>query len=120
MKDINLVPLYYLYTVSVDSLYSLLVCVTFGFSLSAYRIPVFVDYFLVLPLSFLKKIFYDSHRERERQRHRQREKQAPCRKPDMGLDPVSPGSHPRLQAALNRCTTGAALSPSILNESLAE
>ena len=27
-------------------------------------------------------------RERERQRHRQREKQAPCREPDMGLDPV--------------------------------
>ena len=26
-------------------------------------------------------------RERERQRHRQREKQAPCREPDMRLDP---------------------------------
>ena len=58
-------------------------------------------------------------REREAQRHRQREKQAPCREPDVGLDPGSPGSHPRLQAALNRCTTGAALSPSILNETLA-
>ena len=33
-------------------------------------------------------------RERERQRHRQREKQAPCREPDMGLDPRTPGSHP--------------------------
>ena len=33
-------------------------------------------------------------RERERQRHRQREKQAPCRKPDVALDPGSPGSHP--------------------------
>ena len=32
--------------------------------------------------------------ERERQRHRQREKQAPCGKPNMGLDPGSPGSHP--------------------------
>ena len=33
----------------------------------------------------------DTHteRERERQRHRQREKQAPCREPDMGLDPGS-------------------------------
>ena len=31
---------------------------------------------------------------RERQRHRQREKQAPCRQPDMGLDPGSQGSHP--------------------------
>ena len=33
----------------------------------------------------------------------------PCREPDMGLDPGSPGSRPGLQAALNRCATGAAL-----------
>ena len=33
-------------------------------------------------------------RETERQRHRQREKQAPCREPDVGLDPRSPGSGP--------------------------
>ena len=33
-------------------------------------------------------------RKRERQRHRQREKQAPCREPDVGLDPRSPGSRP--------------------------
>ena len=46
--------------------------------------------------------------ERGRQRHRQREKQAPCREPDVGLHPGSPGSHPGLQAALNRCATGAA------------
>ena len=32
--------------------------------------------------------------ERERQRHRQREKQAPCREPDVGLDPGTAGSHP--------------------------
>ena len=43
------------------------------------------------------------------QRHRQREKQGPCREPDVGLDPRSPGSHPGLQAAPNRCATGAAL-----------
>ena len=38
----------------------------------------------------------DTHteREREKQRHRQREKQAPCRGPDVGLDPGSLGSHP--------------------------
>ena len=29
-------------------------------------------------------------------------KQAPCREPDVGLDPGAPGSHPRLKAALNR------------------
>ena len=46
---------------------------------------------------FLKILFIYSlerERERERQRHRQREKQAPCREPDMGLDPGSPGSCP--------------------------
>ena len=43
-----------------------------------------------------------TERERERQRHRQREKQAPCREPDVGLDPRSPGSCPGLKAALNR------------------
>ena len=32
--------------------------------------------------------------KRERQRHRQKEKQAPRREPDVGLDPVTPGSHP--------------------------
>ena len=36
-------------------------------------------------------------RERERQRHRKREKQAPCREPDVGLDPGSPGSGPGLK-----------------------
>ena len=37
-------------------------------------------------------------REKERQRHRQREKQAPCREPDVGLDPRTPGSHPEPKA----------------------
>ena len=36
----------------------------------------------------------DTGREKERQRHRQREKQAPCREPDAGLDPATPGSRP--------------------------
>ena len=35
-----------------------------------------------------------TERGRERQRHRQREKQAPCREPDVGLDPWTPGSGP--------------------------
>ena len=34
----------------------------------------------------------DTHTQR--QRHRQREKQAPCRQPDVGLDPRPPGSCP--------------------------
>ena len=35
----------------------------------------------------------ERERERESQRHRQREKQAPCREPNVGLDPRTPGSH---------------------------
>ena len=37
---------------------------------------------------------HERHREREGQRHRQREKQAPCREPDVGLDPGLPSSVP--------------------------
>ena len=40
---------------------------------------------------------------------RQREDQAPCREPNVGLDPGSPGSHPGLKVVLNRWATGAAL-----------
>ena len=36
--------------------------------------------------------------QRERQRHRQREKQAPCRKPNVELDPWTPGSRPEPKA----------------------
>ena len=36
----------------------------------------------------------EREREGERQRHRQREKQAPCREPDVGLNPRSPESRP--------------------------
>ena len=36
----------------------------------------------------------------ERERDRQREKQAPCREPDVGLDPGSPGSQPELKAGI--------------------
>ena len=37
-------------------------------------------------------------REREKQRHRQRGKQVPCREPDVGLDPGTPGSRPARKA----------------------
>ena len=52
--------------------------------------------------------------EKERQRHRQREKQAPCREPKVGLDPRSPGSHPRPKVVLNRWATRAAQCLSLL------
>ena len=42
-----------------------------------------------------------THTHTQRQRHKQREKQAPCRDPDVGLDPGSPGSHSGLKEALN-------------------
>ena len=45
---------------------------------------------------FLKILFiHETHTQRENGRDtRQREKQAPCRKPDVGLDPTTPGSCP--------------------------
>ena len=39
--------------------------------------------------------------EGEKQSHRQSEKHAPCREPDVELDPRSPGSCPRLKASTN-------------------
>ena len=42
----------------------------------------------------------ERERKREKQRHRQREKQAPCREPNVGLDPGVPGSGPGLKAQL--------------------
>ena len=63
-----------------------------------------------LPTSIFFVFIHERQRERDAQRHRQREreKQAPCREPDVGLDPGSPGSHPGLQAVLNPCATRAA------------
>ena len=46
---------------------------------------------------FIYLFMRDTHTER--QRHRKREKkQAPCRQPDMGLDPGMQESHPELKA----------------------
>ena len=49
---------------------------------------------------FIYLFMRDTNRERGRGT-RQREKQAPCREPDVGLDPGSPGSHPGLKMVLN-------------------
>ena len=74
--------------------------------------PRAVTFFFLFFFFFLRKIFYfiyfflrfiylfmkdththtHTHTERERERERQREKQAPCKEPDVGLDPGSPGS----------------------------
>ena len=60
--------------------------------------PKHVLYFFFSPKDFIH--LFMRGREREKPRHKQREKQAPCREPDVGLDPGSPGSRPGLQAAL--------------------
>ena len=50
--------------------------------------------------TFFFKIFIDLFmRDRERQRHSQmEEKQAPCKEPDVGFDPRTPGSCPEPKA----------------------
>ena len=51
------------------------------------------------PLFFKDSIYlFMRHTHKQRQRHRQRKKQAPCREPDVGLDPRTPGSHPEPKA----------------------
>ena len=42
----------------------------------------------------MKDTHTHTHTHTQRQRHRQREKQVPCREPDAGLDPGTPGSRP--------------------------
>ena len=49
-------------------------------------------------LRFIYLFMRDTKRERERQRHTQREKQAPCREPNVGLDPETPRSCPEPKA----------------------
>ena len=63
-----------------------------------------VFFFLILFIySQETQIERERERERERQRHRQREKQAPCREPDVGLDPgvsrITPWAEGRRQTA---------------------
>ena len=50
------------------------------------------------PGCFFLRFIYSWETQRERQRHRPREKQAPCREPDVRLDPRTPGSRPGLKA----------------------
>ena len=53
---------------------------------------------LFLVLFCFKDFIYLFMRDRERQRHRQGEKQAPCKEPDVRLNPRTPESHPELEA----------------------
>ena len=56
---------------------------------------------VVVVVVVFKDFIYLLETQRETQTHRQREKQAPCREPNAGLDPGSPGSRPGPKAALN-------------------
>ena len=47
---------------------------------------------------FFKDFIYLFMRNREGQRHKQREKQAPCREPNVALDPRTPESRPEPKA----------------------
>ena len=47
---------------------------------------------------FLRFYLFTHERHRERQRHGQKDKQAPCREPNVGLDPRTPGSEPEPRA----------------------
>ena len=73
-------------------------------------------YITFLFIYFLRFYLFTHERytQRERQRHRQKEKQAPCREPNSGLNPMSPGSRPGLKVAPNCWATGAALSLTFL------
>ena len=53
---------------------------------------------IFLKILFIYLFMRNRERERERERERQREKQVPCREPDVGLDPGSPGSRLGLKA----------------------
>ena len=53
-------------------------------------------YFILFLKTFLFIYSWEIHRER--QRHRQREKQTPCREPNAGLNPRTPGLCPEPKA----------------------
>ena len=70
--------------------------IIFSYKRSSYYFFLYVVYSWIMSMYFFffflrfYFLFIEMQRERERQRHRQREKQAPCREPDVGLDPGSP------------------------------
>ena len=51
--------------------------------------------YILSKAAFFKRFYLFIH---ERHRKKQREKQAPCKEPDVGLDPMTPGSQPEPKA----------------------
>ena len=74
-----------------SSLNSKWICISHNNLLHGFQVSFFLSFLLFLIL-FIRKT------RRERQRHRQREKQAPCSEPNVGLDPMTPGSWPEPKA----------------------
>ena len=50
---------------------------------------------------FLNLFIHEKQRDREVETQAEREKQTPCREPNVGFNPGSPGSCPGPKAALN-------------------
>ena len=70
------------------SLVSSKMCYAFLFILVLFFLGEGITYFILRSLLFFKKILFVY------ERHKQMEKQAPCKEPNVGLDPGSPGSDP--------------------------
>ena len=73
-----------------------------GYAISYLTICLLINSCTSFFFFFLRFYLFIHERDRERGRDTGREKQAPCREPDVGLDPEAPGSHLGLKAALNR------------------
>ena len=67
------------------------ICLFHFLALYVFLTSVFAEYTFYL-LIYVKDFIHSQETERERQRHRQM--QAPCREPDVRLDPGTPGSRP--------------------------
>ena len=70
------------------------------------------------PALFFKDFIYLFMRDRERERERERERQAegeqgPCREPDVGLDPRTPGSCPGPNAGTKPLSHPRILNPDV-------
>ena len=66
------------------------------------------------PKIIFLKILFIHERHTERQKHRQREKQAPCREPNVGLNPRTPGSYPEPKADTRPLNHPGAPNPKII------
>ena len=67
--------------------------------------------YVLSPFPLFKRLHLFIH-ERHRESQRRRQRQAPCKEPDVGLDPRTPGSRPELKEDAQPLTPGApVLSP---------